>query len=418
MSTLAAEDRFHSLDALRAFALLLGVFFHAAESFEAGHRAWAIIDADPSTVLHVFRQASHSFRMEVFFLLCGFFARLLYHRRGWRGFARNRFSRIFVPFVVGWVILYPLLVFIWLWGATKSGNWEFIGIPPEARQLPPWKLTVGFFLTGGMFQKFDLTHLWFLHQLLVLYLVALPLRALLLRCTPTGLWARVDTWFGRLMQTRWRLPLLAALTVPVLLTMHSWDVDTPKSSLWPYPPTTLLYLGFFTCGWFLHRQPALMGQFTAGWHLALAVGVLLVFSTRSLGGWAWQQTLQGAALVGIRVLYAMLYALTMWAFVGGFTGLFVARCPGASRFWRYVADASYWVYLAHLPTVVALQVALAYVPLPWVVKYPLILGVAIPVLFASYHLLVRSTFLGRQLNGRAYAFHWPWRKPTTAGSTL
>jgi hypothetical protein len=53
---------------------------------------------------------------------------------------------------------------------------------------------------------------------------------------------------------------------------------------------------------------------------------------------------------------------------------------------------------------VALQVALAYVPLPWEVKDPLILVVALPVLFASYHWLVRSTFIGRQLNGRTYPF--------------
>jgi hypothetical protein len=41
--TPGAGTRYHSLDAVRAFALLLGVVFHAAESF--GHRAiyyWAI----------------------------------------------------------------------------------------------------------------------------------------------------------------------------------------------------------------------------------------------------------------------------------------------------------------------------------------------------------------------------------------
>jgi peptidoglycan/LPS O-acetylase OafA/YrhL len=92
----------------------------------------------------------------------------------------------------------------------------------------------------------------------------------------------------------------------------------------------------------------------------------------------------------------------MWAFVAGVLGLFVDRCPGASRIWRYLADASYWVYLAHLPTVVALQVAVGRWPVHWSLKYPLIVAVAVPVLFLSYHFLVRSTFIGRQLNGRTY----------------
>lgn len=403
------EERYHSLDAMRAFALLLGVFFHAAESFEAGHRGWAIIDASPSLVLHYFRHASHSFRMELFFLLCGFFARLLYHRRGGRGFTWNRFNRIFIPFVVGWCILYPMLAFIWLWGASKSGQWDAIAVPLEARHLPPWKLTLGFLASGGMFQKFDLTHLWFLHQLMVLYLLVIPLRALLLRWAPAGLWPRLDTVFRRWFETRWRAVVFAALTAPVLLTMDSWDVDTPKSSLLPHAPTTLLYLGFFACGWFLHRQPGLWACLAPGWRWALVAGAALVLPTGLLPRWAWSQGFRGGAMDALRVLHTVLYALMMWSFVCGFAGWFIARCTGASRFWRYVSDASYWVYLAHLPTVVALQVALAYTPLPVVLKYPLLLAIAIPLLFLSYHFLARSTFIGQQLNGQKYPLQLPWK---------
>jgi hypothetical protein len=50
--------------------------------------------------------------------------------------------------------------------------------------------------------------------------------------------------------------------------------------------------------------------------------------------------------------------------------------------------------------VVLLQILVARWPLPWMVKYSLILTVALPALFLSYHYLVRSTFIGAQLNGR------------------
>ncbi len=49
MSMNGTEKCFHNLDALRAFALLLGMAFHPAESFEAGHRSWAIINACPNS---------------------------------------------------------------------------------------------------------------------------------------------------------------------------------------------------------------------------------------------------------------------------------------------------------------------------------------------------------------------------------
>jgi glucans biosynthesis protein C len=37
---------------------------------------------------------------------------------------------------------------------------------------------------------------------------------------------------------------------------------------------------------------------------------------------------------------------------------------------------------------------------PWAVKIAVILGVAFPLMFASYQLLVRHTFIGAILNGR------------------
>ena len=70
-SASSGSPRYHALDALRGFALLLGVFYHAAESFVAEHWDWAIIDHNPSETLQFLRHTSHCFRLEVFFLLAG-----------------------------------------------------------------------------------------------------------------------------------------------------------------------------------------------------------------------------------------------------------------------------------------------------------------------------------------------------------
>jgi hypothetical protein len=63
----------------------------------------------------------------------------------------------------------------------------------------------------------------------------------------------------------------------------------------------------------------------------------------------------------------------------------------------------------HLPLVVALQVALGRVAIPWPIKYPFICVVALLLLFTSYHYLVRTSFIGVQLNGRRYPRLWPWQ---------
>lgn len=410
-------ERYHSLDALRAFALLLGVVFHAAESFMAGHLEWAIVDSSPSFALDIFRHASHSFRMEIFFLIAGFFARLLYLKRGWKAFCRNRFSRIIVPLVVGWMVLYPLLVFIWIWGAQTSGNWIRIEVPPEYRSLPAWKLTVGFFASRQFIPNFDLTHLWFLHQLAVIYALVLGLRALLLGWIDRGglLLRKADGALAFALRSLPGTLLLIAVTVPILLTMESWSVDTPLGSLWPHWPTTLLYGFIFICGWLLHRQPCLLKDVSRQWRPHLFIGILLILPTRFTEELGKLLGLLPDHLELLRLTHTVLYAVMMWTFTLGFTGLFTRFAARPSRVWRYVADSSYWVYLIHLPVIVALQVWLAQVPLHWSMKLPLILLLATPVLFLSYHHLVRPTFIGQVLNGRRYPRRRPSDPPPSAG---
>ena len=107
-----------------------------------------------------------------------------------------------------------------------------------------------------------------------------------------------------------------------------------------------------------------------------------------------------------KLAYSVGYDLVLWLLLFGTLGFFQARCNGNSAAWRYLADSSYWVYLAHLPLVAGLQVWMARWVWPAPVKFALLLVIAFIVLYAGYHYLVRSTFIGRTLNGRAYPFHW------------
>src|SRR5262245_27695623 len=97
------NTRLHALDAVRAFALLLGVVFHAGFSFLPGMipGVWAIVDTSPSTAIGVLLFTAHVFRMSLFFFIAGFFARMLLLRRGSRGFWADRGKRIAVPLVAG-----------------------------------------------------------------------------------------------------------------------------------------------------------------------------------------------------------------------------------------------------------------------------------------------------------------------------
>src|SRR4030095_16467801 len=112
----ADNYRLDYLDATRAFALVLGVVFHASLSFAPVFMGWAVQDISTSPLVAIFIAVSHSFRMETFFLLAGFFSHLTLHRKGVAEFVRSRALRIVVPFVVGWFILRPLVVCGWIMG--------------------------------------------------------------------------------------------------------------------------------------------------------------------------------------------------------------------------------------------------------------------------------------------------------------
>src|SRR6187402_1042841 len=103
----------HSIDCARALALLLGIVLHATMSFFLGLPAQ---DNSQSVTLAVTFFVIHIFRMSLFFLVAGFFAHLAFHRRGLRGFLKDRARRVLVPLTAGWAILAPPTIAAVLWG--------------------------------------------------------------------------------------------------------------------------------------------------------------------------------------------------------------------------------------------------------------------------------------------------------------
>ncbi len=95
-------------------------------------------------------------------------------------------------------------------------------------------------------------------------------------------------------------------------------------------------------------------------------------------------------------------ALAMWCLIFGITGLFLRYFSGHSPLWRYLCDSSYFIYLAHLPMILLLQLVTFNVALPAVVMVPVVLIGTTIVLLPVYAYAVRPTFVGALLNGRRY----------------
>lgn len=360
----------------------MGIVFHASASFlPAPAHFWIVQDSHRSQALGVLFFTAHVFRMTTFFLIAGFFAHMAFHNRGALGFIADRLKRIALPLLVGWPILFGITLAVW--SATGA-----------ARTLPA---------SFPAFPRFPLVHLWFLYVLLELYVLVLILRWGVIQMDPSGcVRAGIDRLFrvvmsGPLGAIVLAIPLFAAFAANPKWRMW-FGVPTPDKSLVTNSTAVIAYGCALACGWLLHRQIGLIRNLERDWVLNLIVAIGLITACLAMVGVAPVSTpLPSEA---IRLAGAACYALATWSATFAVIGMAIRFMSGFSPVRRYVADASYWVYLIHLPIVVALQVGVARLDWPWPAKLATILAVGFTLMFASYQLLVRHSFIGRALGGR------------------
>ena len=379
------RERLHGLDAVRGIALLLGLVVHASMAWIPGAQYfWVVSDASPGELTGLLFYVPHMFRMLLFFLVAGLFARMACERLGTLGFMRDRARRIAIPLASLWFPMLMTIVAVIAWNAWLVNN----GSMPPAPETPPLSP-----------RNFPLTHLWFLYVLLLCYVGALALRATLGR---SAFVQRASDACVRVLASPIG-PLLLALPLGAALAAHAkwyawFGVPTPDQSLYPSLAACVAFGSAFGFGWLLHRQQARLQHWAAHWPLHLSIAISATVGCVLHAGLAPKlvAATQDMATIG----YAIAYALAGWSWTFAIVGLGLRFLSGHSPVRRYLADASYWIYIAHLPLVMALQVAMSRVDWPWAVEFALVLGTAFALLLLSYDLLVRNSFIGDWLNGR------------------
>ena len=381
------SNRLHALDAVRAFALLLGVVFHASMSFIPGMPlgVWAITDSSPSAAIGVLAFVSHIFRMTLFLFLAGFLARMMFHRKGAKAFWADRAKRIGGPFVVGWILLAPAIAAVWLWGIYKT----FGVVPPRPADAA----------SGGL----PLFHLWFLYFLLLMYVAVTVVRALVDKVGVGGWLRRAADGVVRSTAQRGIAALVLGVPLSLALYFHpNWTmwfgIPVPDRGFTPILASSICYGTAFAFGWLVNRQSDVFGIWQRQWPGHIAAAIVATGACLAIGGIT--PTFAVAPEGVAKLAFAMCYCVAIWCWVFGITGAAMRFLSAESPTRRYVADSSYWIYLAHLPVVCAFQVAVGKLPWHWAVKFPLVLVASFTVLFLSYHFLVRYTFIGAVLNGR------------------
>lgn len=399
-------DRLHALDAVRAYALLLGVVLHAAAAFLEGF-PMPIWMAEPNAAPAVLYYVIHMFRMSAFFLMAGFFARMLIERRGVKSFVKDRAKRVALPLVLFGPVVLVLIGVGVLLGALPHGMRFLESIMLQAQTPPQGGAAAAGW--GGV----NLAHLWFLYYLLIFYAIALAARALGRALDSRGtLRAVVDRVIAAVMRGIWAPVLIGAPIAAYLWQKESWTEWLGLPAPFALTPDTTALLGYgvpFALGWLLHRQTDLLLGVRRHWITYLAGAVALTVLCLSIIGTTPRWS--GNALDGYeRAIYAVAYTIGLWCWVFAAVGASVRYLSTPHPVTRYLADASYWVYLMHMATVVFFLTLMRPYDWHWSIKLVIMVAGSMAILLVTYRYFVRFTWIGAILNGR--------RHPRPAGVSL
>lgn len=375
--------RLHSLDALRAAMMLLGLVIHSAVSYVTTPipAAWPYQDPQTSVVFDWVVFIIHLFRMPTFFVMAGFFAAFLYYREGPSGFIAHRTRRVLLPLVLGWLVLFPLIRAGFIFANAGGGVAGFD--------------TAMVALTSAPYDNAGLAHLWFLHFLFIFCVAACAVAPLVERL-PASIKKRVVDGYGALAPSVAGCLVFALVSAASMMPMAKPALDTSLTFI-PLFRVLVAYTVFFGFGWLLYwRQDVVSAFARRPWQflavgLLASVGYMMVFVAKPFGGG------QADHVAGV-----VIGGLAMWLLIYGVTGLFVRYFEQPRPIQRYLADASYWMYLVHLPLVIWFQGVMAPWPVSPVLKFAIVLAGVTVVTLVTYHYFVRSTSIGAFLNGRRF----------------
>ena len=376
----SGNERVYALDALRGIMMLLGLVLHAASSysFKSEWGTWRSRDPDNNFPFLVLVEYIHAFRMPVFFVAAGFFGALLFYKKGPKALLKNRWQRIVLPFIAGVLIIWPLVQMAFIFSIAA-----FKGVANPYSEAWQSIKSLGFI-------PFKMTHLWFLYFLALLALASYLLAMLFNKRTLFTVAFNKATLV--VLKNLWvRIVALAICYFLMLVWMGTAGIITSLTWI-PNFIVLLLYFIFFGLGWMIFKTDSL--QYLKTNSIAQLIAATLLFLAADFIPWqnsGWEYTVK-----------QLLTAVSGTLFIFGFIAFFLTYFHSYSRRLSYLMEASYWVYIIHLPIIAFIPGLMAGSGIPVFLKFIITLTVTSIICMMTYKYFVRGTFIGMFLNGKVH----------------
>ncbi|WP_437185887.1 acyltransferase family protein [Planctomicrobium sp. SH668] len=381
--------RILGLDYLRACAAVLVVALHAAIPYMSDPMPllrWAIEPSEKSDLVNLIGWSVDGFIMPIFFLMSGYFGAQLYSQRGPNKFLKNRLARVGLPFLFACAFVLPLSLYTWMLGWVSS---DLI----RMKDLLAVKIDgeLGDALHG-------FSHLWYLQYVLLYSALACVILAFAKR-SPRQQYRTPNRAIQSLNGSSTVVLVAGILFIGSVLYIEPTIVIGFRHGWLPFWENVLFYAVPFTMGWFWpqvehSKQKTKAALRKAAMRIVLACGVFFLMWPQLRYHLQTSPTeVENAALPYLFASYNLLMSTGLF---GGALMLHLTRIPATVK---YLAEASFWIYLFHHPAVAIIQVDLLFSPISPALKFLITTTGGLAICLVTYEFLVRRTWIGRMLNG-------------------
>lgn len=316
-------QREYFLDSIRAWLMLLGIPFHISLIYSSHH--WHVNSVAPSWWLTLFNDFIHAFRMQVFFVISGYFSYMLFLRYPRPKWWKVRVERVGIPMLTA----IPLLTLP-----------QFIMLQYVKGQADKWQTLSGYEKYNTLAWEL-ISHLWFLLVLVVLTSLGLILFKNISNGIATGRFRGLQNiTLGKLSIIFFFLGLGYALIRRTLFIVYPPILSDGLFNF--IVMQTLFYAPFFILGALAFKHQNLKQLFilpSLGCTLGAAVAFAAYLANQRYGsGDAWMYETE----------YVITMVLGLWMVNVVFSLGYRALNFQSARV-TYFVNASLFIYLVHHP---------------------------------------------------------------------
>ena len=361
-------ERLHSLDFLRAFALLMGVLLHVLMLFLEPFDG-----SEPRLGASIIFIWIHTWRMPLFMLLAGFFTALSLSKRNTGNYSFNRLIRLGVPLLLLWSVI-PAIdeEASRLFKAPELISWLFYDVP----------------------FTFRLDHLWFLYYLLIFYSILLLIKT------------AVPFIYSLILGFELSLSRVLMVWLPILILLS--PLNKPTGGILGNDPvifgeinlgSMLFMASFFMIGMQAYKSSQFLENLQ---RIRFWLPSLIVFSLIPIGLLAWggvkDEPFVFSGLLELWIVNSLSGSAALFL-VLSIMGLAMHKISSSGQILRWLVKLSYPIYVFHLMFVISVSVTLMFFGInDWIV---VLLGFASGILFPViiYYAFISWTPLDWVFNG-------------------